>query len=712
MALVCSILILAIVCLSITERRFIVNRIKREYRQGISKLLLSVLLAYFFFSSQSLAGQSEKDALTALANPALDETTDRIIVKYKSSSTFGHSASMPEAAINTLSQRAGIGLRHMRRLGSGAQLMKLQRRQRGARMADIIAALRSDPSVEYVEPDTKMYPLAVPNDSRYNEQWQYYEATGGLKLPTAWDTAQGTGVIVAVIDTGYLPHADLDANVLPGYDMISDLSIAQDGDGRDADALDVGDWSPANACYSGSPARDSSWHGTHVAGTIAAVTNNSTGVAGVAYDAKVVPVRVLGRCGGYLSDIADGIIWAAGGSVSGVPDNPNPAQVLNLSLGGSGACSITSQNAINTARSLGATVVVAAGNENTNASNSNPANCNGIIAVAATNRNGGRAYYSNYGSVVDLAAPGGDVATGSSNGILSTLNSGRTAAGSDSYAFYQGTSMATPHVAGVAALLYEINPEITPDQVESTLKSTARSFPASCVECGSGLVDAAAAVASVGGVAPPPMDNVLENGVPVTNLAANKGDALTFTFEVPAGSSNLSFVISGGSGDADLYVKYGSAPTASVYDCRPYLNGNNESCNITGVQAGTYYVMVQAYTAFSGVSLVANYGQSASGGGLTETNLSATRRSWLHYSLDVPAGMRSLDIKTSGGSGDADLYVRYGAQPTSSSFNCRPYKWGNVESCNFDNPTPGRWYISIYAYASFAGVTLDAKFSP
>ena len=691
------------------------NRIKREYQHGLSKLLVSVLLTYFALFSQALAGQGEAGDMEALLHPLSDDSTDRIIVKYKNSSNIGHGSSMPQAEMDTLSRRAGTGLRHVRRLASGAQLMRLQRRQRGARMADIITALKRKANVEYVEPDIKMYPLAVPNDSRYHEQWQYYEATAGLNLPTAWDAAQGSGVIVAVIDTGYLPHDDLDANILPGYDMISDLDAAQDGDGRDADARDNGDWTSANDCYNGSPARDSSWHGTHVAGTIAAVTNNSSGVAGVAYNAKVLPVRALGRCGGYLSDIADSIIWAAGGTISGVPDNPNPAQVLNLSLGGAGGCSITSQNAIDTARSLGATVVVAAGNENTNASNSNPANCNGVIAVAATNRNGGRSFYSNYGAVVDLAAPGGDLTSGPTNGILSTLNSGRTTAAADSYAFNQGTSMASPHVAGVAALLYELDPAITPDQVESILKSTARSFPAACMQCGTGIVNAAAAVAAVSGSssAPPPMtNNMLENGVPVTNLSANTADELTFTLDVPAGASKLNFVISGGTGDADLYVKYASAPTTDVYDCRPYLNGNNESCNIASVQAGTYYVMVKAYSAFSGITLVASYDQSANGDGLTESNLSASRRSWLHYSLDVPAGMRGLDINIFGGSGDADLYVAYGAQPTSISFNCRPYKTGNVESCSFADPTPGRWYFSINAFASFSGVTLDAQYTP
>ncbi|MFW2372534.1 MAG: S8 family peptidase [Gammaproteobacteria bacterium] len=668
---------------------------------------------YGSLTSQVFAGQSESAAMAGFFPRSSDEITDRIIVKYKSSSTIGHAANMPAAQMNMVSQRVGTGLRHIRQLASGAQLLKLETKQSGIRMADMISALMADSNVEYAEADIKMYPLAVPNDSRYNEQWQYFEATGGLNLPSAWDTAQGTGVVVAVLDTGYLPHADLAANILPGYDMISDLDVAQDGDGRDANAYDNGDWQPADACYTGSSASNSSWHGTHVAGTIAAVTNNSTGVAGVAYNAKIVPVRVLGRCGGYLSDIADGMIWAAGGSVAGVPDNANPAQVLNLSLGGSGSCSITTQDAINTARNLGTTVVVAAGNENTDASNSNPANCNGVIAVAATNRNGGRAYYSNYGTVVDVAAPGGDVTTGSANGILSTLNSGRTTPSTDSYAFYQGTSMATPHVAGVAALLYEADPAITPDQVESTLKSTARSFPASCNQCGSGIVDAATAVALVSGVSPPlPVDNALENGVPVTNLSAASGEALMFTLEVPEGSANLNFVISGGTGDADLYVRYASAPSTSVYDCRPYLNGNNETCSIPNVQAGTYHVMIQAYSAFSGVSLVASYGEALSGGGFTETSLSASRGYWLHYTLEVPAGMSALNADMFGGTGDADLYVRYGAQPTSTSYDCRPYNSGNVESCNFAKPAAGSWYISIKAYSSFSGVTLDVRYEP
>ncbi|WP_308364743.1 MULTISPECIES: S8 family peptidase [unclassified Microbulbifer] len=641
--------------------------------------------------------------------------TDRIIVKYKNSSQMGIASSMSRAALENASHLAGTELKHMRRLATGAQLMRLNGRKGKTELAEIISRLQQDPNVEYAEPDLLLKPMATPTDPRYNEQWHYFESTAGLNLPTAWDTTEGEGVVVAVIDTGYRPHADLVDNLLPGYDMVSDPDIAQDGGGRDSDASDPGDWEPAGVCSPDAPAANSSWHGTHVAGTIAAATNNGIGVAGVAYKAKVVPVRVLGRCGGYTSDIADAIIWGAGGSVSGVPANANPAQVLNLSLGGSGSCASTTQNAINTARNLGATVVVAAGNSNANASNFTPASCSGVVTVASVDRSGGRAWYSNYGSVVDVAAPGGDTST-NSNGVLSTLNSGTQGPASDNYRFYQGTSMAAPHVAGAAALLYAVNPGITPTEVESTLVNTARSFPASCSQCGSGIVDAAAAVAAAGGGGggTDPGNGTLENGVAQTNLSANTGEELHYTLEVPAGASNLQFQISGGSGDADLYVRFGSAPTTSSYDCRPYVGGNSENCSISNVQAGTYYVMVRAYSSFSGVSLVGSFDESGggSGSGWTESNLSGNQGSWQHFTLDVSSGMSSLDVQMSGGSGDADLYVRFGAQPTTGSYDCRPYRNGNNESCSLSSPSAGTWYISIHGYSAYSGVTLEAQASP
>jgi serine protease len=350
-----------------------------------------------------------------------------------------------------------------------------------------------------------MYAMATPNDPDYPQQWHYFEPTGGLNLPGAWDIATGTGAVAAVIDTGRTSHPDLDAHWLPGYDFISDAPTARDGNGRDSNPQDEGDWFNAGECGSATPSA-SSWHGTHVAGTVAALGNNGVGVAGVAFNARVVPVRVLGKCGGFGSDIADAIVWASGGSVPGVPANANPAKVLNLSLGGSGGCPQAYRRAIRSANQRGATVVVAAGNSNANASGFTPANCAGVITVAATDRDGNRAFYSNFGSTVEVAAPGGEVrletdppGTRSTpqNGVLSTLNDGATTPGNPIYFTYMGTSMASPHVAGVVALMLSKRPTLTPSQVLSLLQANARPLPGTCSGgCGAGIVDAAATVAA------------------------------------------------------------------------------------------------------------------------------------------------------------------------------------------------------------------------
>jgi serine protease len=311
---------------------------------------------------------------------------------------------------------------------------------------------------------------------------------------------------------------------------------------------------------------------------------------------------VLAKCGGTLADIADAIVWSAGGSVSGVPANPTPAKIINMSLGGSGSCGTTYQNAINTARSLGTAVVVAAGNSNIDAANARPANCSGVITVAATTRSGGKASFSNFGSLVDVAAPGAS--------ILSTLNNGTTTPSTERYASYSGTSMATPHVAGIAALLFQAKPTATPDEIEAALRNSARVFPIACSGCGTGIADANAAITAIGGTTPPPppppAGDVLQNNV-ARVISGARGTDTRFTMVVPAGRTSLSFTISGGTGDADLYVRFGSAPTLTTYDCRPYRNGNNETCTISNIRAGTYHVNVRGYSAYSNVTLVGRY---------------------------------------------------------------------------------------------------------
>ncbi len=537
-------------------------------------------------------------------------THQRFIVKYREGSapvanTTALASSLKTAAAGlSSSQGRALGLQEVRKLAIGPTVVKTDRALDQAESELLMRKLAADPNVEYVEVDQIMRPTLVPNDARLSEQWGFGTSNASINVRPAWDKATGTGVVVAVIDTGITSHPDLNANILPGYDFISDAAMARDGGGRDSNPNDEGDWYAANECGAGYPASNSSWHGTHVAGTIAAVTNNSTGVAGTAFNAKVVPVRVLGKCGGYTSDIADAIVWASGGTVSGVPANANPAEVINMSLGGSGSCSTTYQNAINGAVGRGTTVVVAAGNSNTNVSSAVPANCPNVIAVAATTSAGARASFSNYGTGIDVSAPGAN--------ILSTLNTGTTVPASASYASYNGTSMAAPHVAGVVALMQSVAPSpLSPAQVESILKSTARALPGACSGgCGAGIVDADAAVTAAingGGTTPEPGGTVLQNNVPVTGLGASSGASLSYTVQVPAGSSQLRVAISGGSGDADLYIRQGSAPTDTTYTCRPYLSGNNETCTVNSPAAGTWHVRVKAYSTFSGLTLNAQY---------------------------------------------------------------------------------------------------------
>ena len=572
-------------------------------RTGSLTILGASALTSLLLAMPAFAGEVYLDGL------ATAQTHQKFIVTYKDGSTALASPSALTTSLRTAARavpaKAGkaLGLNSVRRLALGPELVRADRALDRAEAETLMRQLAADPNVQSVEVDQILHATLTPNDTRLSEQWAFGTTNAGLNIRPAWDKATGSGTVVAVIDTGITSHADLNANILAGYDFISDATTARDGNGRDSNAADEGDWYAANECGAGIPAASSSWHGTHVAGTVAAVTNNTTGVAGTAYGAKVVPVRVLGKCGGSLSDIADAIVWASGGTVSGIPANANPAEVINMSLGGGGSCSTTMQNAINGAVSRGTTVVVAAGNDASNVSGSLPANCANVIAVAATTSAGAKASYSNFGTGIDVSAPG--------SSILSTLNSGTTTPGSASYASYNGTSMASPHVAGVVAQVQSVAPTaLTPAAVETLLKNTARALPGACSGgCGAGIVNADAAVTAAingGSGGGGGGGNTLTNGTPVTGLGAATGAELNYTITVPAGSGTLTVTTSGGSGDADLYVRAGSAPTDSAYTCRPYRSGNAETCTITA-PSGTYYVRLKAYSTFSGVTLRASY---------------------------------------------------------------------------------------------------------
>jgi serine protease len=594
------------------------------------------LCAAAIITAYPLAAVAEMpDSQASAAPKAYLIDTDRMIVKYKDAIPSGMRAAMvPQVGTSRMAiaaragQQLGITMKAIHSTSTGANIFQLDRKMAVADVAKLAAELKArDASVEYAEPDRILQALMVPTDARYNEQWHYFEANGGLRLPAAWDNSTGAGVTVAVIDTGYRPHADLAGAMLPGYDFISNATMANDGGGRDSDATDMGDSMYANQCGIGRPAQNqnSSWHGTHVAGTIAARTSNGIGVAGVAFNAKIVPARVLGKCGGYTSDIADAIIWSSGGTVSGVPANANPARVINMSLGGPGACDTTTQTAINGARTRGTIVIVAAGNDNTDASGFTPANCVGVTTVAAVNRSGGRSYYSNYGAIVDVAAPGGDTRV-SGGGILSTHNAGTSAPGADSYVFMQGTSMASPHVAGVAALMIAKKPTVTVAELETKLKSTARAFPAACSGCGTGIVDANAAVNSMGTgptdpVDPPtdPVDPLVKNeaepnnGMSTANAVALSGttvlgnmgsmtDTDIFMVQLPAGRTLTSTLTPGSStGDYDLLV-YGAS--GGLLAKSENGAGAVDSVSVTNQNTGTMtrYVRVVYYSGGTGAT--------------------------------------------------------------------------------------------------------------
>ena len=454
---------------------------------------VGVAVAACLFSNPATAGAPSRSPQASALTTV--ESTDRLIVRLREPET-GVAAASATSRLDRVAGRAGARLERLRGMSGNAHVVQLSRLHSRAEAAALARQLALDPEVQYAEPDLRMVALRVPNDPSYSQQWHYFEALGGINLPAAWDRTVGSAAItVAVIDTGMTAHPELDGRRVAGYDFIGSTSISLDGDGRDADASDAGD-------YGCNGSGNSSWHGTHVAGTIGAASDNGSGVVGVNWMSKIQPVRVLGRCGGYTSDIADGMRWAAGIAVAGVPANATPARVLNLSLGGSGPCGATFQNAINDVVARGTVVVVAAGNSNADVSNATPAGCNGVIAVAATTRSGGRAGYSNFGQNVALSAPG--------SSILSTLNTGSATPEGPGYASYSGTSMATPHVAGVVSLMLSINPAMTPAQVLTALRSSARTFPTNtgsdCTTsmCGAGIVDAAAALA-VAVPAPPPV---------------------------------------------------------------------------------------------------------------------------------------------------------------------------------------------------------------
>lgn len=429
--------------------------------------------------------------------------------------------------LRQIAAEAGLPLHGVGDAGN-APWLRFARPLRGAALQDALRRARLHPDVAWVEPNVLLPRLqTTPNDPGFAEQWHLQTpaqgGTSAINLPPAWALSTGSAAItVAVLDTGILPHPDLAGRTWQGHDFVSEVAFAGDGDGRDADPTDPGDWvtptdnDPAIQQMVDSDTcavADSSWHGTFIAGQMAAATDNGQGVAGINWASPLLSVRVAGKCGALLSDMLDGMRWAAGLPVAGAPTNPHPARVINLSFGGDVPCASSAlyQSAIDDVTAVGALVVVAAGNESSRLMR--PADCQRVLSVGAVRQDGLKTDYSSYGTGLGLMAPGGSMDEGQP--LYSTSNTGRTSAEPEQahYGTLQGTSFAAPLAAGVASLMLSLNPALSPAQLVERLRSAARPWSAlpatpgyaNCVNsllrpqsvcrcnsevCGAGLLDA------------------------------------------------------------------------------------------------------------------------------------------------------------------------------------------------------------------------------
>lgn len=756
--------------------------------------------------------------------------TDQIIVRFNNASTLEQlktltsnkgaivasrkgTASAAQTVMRSLSAAAGSTVSFVKATKNGEAIMKLGGEKPLQSIEFMSRVLEKNPLIARVEADARRYPMAQ------NSPW----GLADVQADQLSDSAAGN-ITVCIIDSGYERS---------NPDLPSGSNVNGTNDSG------TGNWYQAGGS-----------HGTHVAGTIAAL-NNSEGVEGVLPNNNVNLhiIKVFNESGYAYSS---GLVAAVQACQDGGAD------VVNMSLGGPNATT-SERNGLQALADAGMLLIAAAGNDG-DSTHSYPASYDSVVSVAAVDENNQHANFSQFTNQVELSGPGEAILStvagdgrqgylaygsttlgddrvvphtrftpsgtsfsvnnydGSATGELascsrtgSTYNCGNMTgkiciaernanqAGSDypeingakacavagavgvimysnaerpglqkpflvdrdvdlstiptvsvnralgqqlvaaagttatldvlgnrDYDYYNGTSMATPHVAGVAALAWSNNRSCTADEVRTALKETAIDLDVAGRDnrTGYGLVQAKAAsdymAANCGngnGGGNTGGDTVLEKGVAKSSLSGVQNSQTYFTLEVPAGATDLTFNMSGGTGDADLYVSFGNQPTTSTYECRSWASGNGESCSFNAPQAGTYHVLINAYSAFSGASLVADYTAASTGGGATGdtstmTNLSGARGEFLNYTYEVPAGMSTLEITTAGGSGDADLYVRFGQAPTTSTYDCRSWAGGNTETCTFNNPAPGTYHIGVRGYRAFSGVTLTATRQP
>jgi serine protease len=631
------------------------------------------------------AAFSERGPLRPLASAAAEDAgTARVIVKYRSGASLLQASPKRPLHAARLSERLSLPLADGRMLGERTQSLRGQ----GLSSQQLVARLTAQPDVEWAVVDRRRTINAVvPNDPYFADGQtsitptvgQWYLRTPDGSMPAAinalgaWAFTTGAGsVTVAVIDTGVrLTHPDLAGKLWPGYDFVADTSTANDGDGRDADPSDPGDWTVTfDSCSSG----DSSWHGTQVAGLIGAGTDNGIGMASVGRNVMVLPVRVLGKCGGYDSDIIAGMRWAAGvtsqvgaNGASVQVSNAHPARVINLSLGSSGSCSASYRDAIAEIVAAGVTVVVAAGNDTGHAV-SEPANCAGVIAVAGMRHIGTKVGYSNIGPEVAISAPAGNCVNVGDNDpclypLLTTINSGTTVPStntySDSFNASLGTSFAAPIVAGTVALMLSADPTLAPTQIKSKLQATSRGFPAYSIgatttvpachaptgvdqleclcttnTCGAGLLDAAAAVAAAAnGVAPPLALIVASTGAPSAGSpvalqgTASSRSVTGYQWTLSAGADKAAFVGATTGGTATLLPSAAGSVTVSlrVSDSSGATASTSQTFNVAASNAPTALIMASSVAPTVGTSIsLDGSGSSAVTGSITGYNWAIT----------------------------------------------------------------------------------------
>ena len=383
---------------------------------GLGMATMAFILAIAVTASAGPPKLPMESSLNRAAS-APEEMVSSLIVKPRAGTGTSMASALRAFDASSLSKSASVPLSVLRRMFNEAHVIKLEQPVTLSE-ARVIAArlMHNDASLEYAEPDRMVYPLTTtPTDPGYGNQWHYFVPAGtnkgGANLPLAWDTSRGSpSVVVALIDNGYRPHIDF-PQLLPGFDFIIDPTAAHDGDGRDANAQDPSDAVVAGECGVGTPAKTGHWHGTFMLGLLGAVMNNGQGGTGVAPDVKILPVRVIGKCGGLTSDVVDGMRWAAGLSVAGVPANLTPAKVMSISIGAPGACGATFQAAVSDIINAGTVIAVATGNGSLTNGVESPANCSGVIAVTGHAIDGDLAHYANVDPQVALSAPGGDVET-------------------------------------------------------------------------------------------------------------------------------------------------------------------------------------------------------------------------------------------------------------------------------------------------------------